>query len=185
MFDDLAQGAGQRRERADPDIGEQLSLHRRAEPRIVVEQAVHVLQVRAADVGVREPGEPTQTAGAEIVGERCRDVDRRGALDQFGDDPNAAIVRQRRGVPGLHVAAVDGGAVRRPHLERSVGGGGEVDQPGVEGRQQAQIGMAEEVSDRGGGRTDGGHRASGSDGDENTVGGEWHGDRPYSGSAKA
>ena len=132
----LGERDGQRRQRADAAVGKQLRLQRRTEPRIVVEQAVHVLEHGFAHVAVREPGEPAQSAALEIVRQRRRDVgDHRSPTpSQLVDVADAEVGAQlsRRDVRSISASDV-GLAVRPAQLQRSVSRL-DVDQPGVERR---------------------------------------------------
>jgi hypothetical protein len=157
-------------------IGEELRLQRRAEQRVVLEEAVHVFQLRAADVFVAKAGQAAQADGFQIVRQRRGDVGdhARCQLAHAGYVANAAV-----GAKGIAMQALEfvkrhwlAGLLARGPAHAIHGTRGlrvEVDQAGVErgkGEEFIRTGHEGLVGFR---RAHCRKGAGGADGDKNLV----------------
>jgi hypothetical protein len=169
--DELAQRHRQRGQRAEAGIDEQLRLQRRTEPRLVVEQGVHVLQTRVAHVSERDPGHRSQAAAGEIVGQRGGNVgdSRAFARGELVDDADPAVAPEVGAVPGLDLLARRRRAVRPARGDGAAVVHVERHQAGVERHPGEQVRRAAHTRHERLRAADSRHRARRSDCDQHLV----------------
>jgi len=142
----FGQRARKTREGSQGAVREKLRLQGRAEQWIVLEEPVHVLQLRGADVLVTQARQPAQAAGFEIVRQRRGNVGRHAGseLDHAGQAADTDVRAKGIAMQAFELVQAHRLAslfARGPaHALRGVFGvGGNRDETGVKGGKRKEL----------------------------------------------